>query len=104
MNDRMLIYLAGPYTHPDPVENTHRAVKMADELIALGYSVIVPHVTLLWHLISPQPVAFWLKYDKSIMVRCDAVYRMKGFSSGADGEVALARAIGMPVFYEKEDS
>lgn len=33
---RLLIYLAGPYTEPDSVENTHRKIRIADALLAAG--------------------------------------------------------------------
>ena len=100
MKDRPLIYVAGPYTHPEPVENTHRVIKVADELIELGYSVFVPHLTLLWHIVSPKPADFWYAYDFSILARCDILYRLRGYSKGADAEVAMAEGMGIPVFYE----
>lgn len=103
MIDRLLVYVAGPYSHSDPVENTHRAIKVADELVELGYSVFVPHITLLWHIVSPRPADFWYAYDFSILKRCDILYRLRGYSKGADKEVEMARGLGMPVFYERDD-
>lgn len=94
-----LVYVAGPYTHPDPVENTHLAIKAADELLASGAVVpYVAHLSLLWHLVSPKPYGDWLAYDLDVLVRCDALLRLPGASAGADGEVATARAHGIPVF------
>jgi nucleoside 2-deoxyribosyltransferase len=95
----MLIYIAGPYTNPEPIENTHKAFRMADELVKAGHVPYVPHMSLIWNLVSPKPVDFWYAYDLEILVRCDAVLRMEGASVGADNEVAVARAKGIPVFY-----
>ncbi len=98
-----LIYIAGPYTHPDPVRNTHRAIKIADELIEEGLIPYVPHLTLLWHMVTPRQEQFWYDYDYFILKRCDAVLRISGESTGADSEVALAKQYGIPVFYSMEE-
>lgn len=56
-----LIYIAGPYTCPDPVLNTRKAVAVAESVLALGGAPVVPHLTMLWHLISPKPVEEWYR-------------------------------------------
>lgn len=95
-----LVYLAGPYSKPDPVENMHRAVKLADRLLDVCVPV-VPHLTGLWHLVSPKPYETWLELDVALMLRCDVVFRFPGESSGADGEVALALERGIPVVFDE---
>lgn len=95
-----VIYLAGPYTNPDPVENIHRAIKIADGLLDVCVPVI-PHLTGFWHVVSPKPYEEWLRIDLVLMHRCDAVYRFDGASSGADNEVAEAEEAGLPVFYDE---
>ena len=92
-----LVYVAGPYTKPDPVENTHRIIEIADRLWDLGVVPVVPHLTLFWHFLKPRSYQEWLDYDLHIMARCDAVLRVPGESHGADGEVAEALARGQPV-------
>src|SRR5262245_23979197 len=92
-----LVYVAGPYTRPDPVENTHDIVKIADALLDAGFIPVVPHLTLLWHLISPKPYAHWLAYDQHLLARCDAVLRVPGHSVGATRETELAESLGIPV-------
>ena len=95
-----LVYLAGPYSHDDPVANTHRTIQVADELAAGGRCIpYVPHLTLAWHLVSPKPYGFWIDYDLQVLRRCDAVLRLPGISAGADGEVAEAGRLGMLVAY-----
>ena len=98
-----LVYIAGPYTHPDPVRNTHRACMIADELIYDGFIPYIPHLTLLWHLVSPRNAQFWYDYDFHILKRCDAVLRIPGESTGADKEVELAKEWGIPVYYSRKD-
>lgn len=98
--DLPLVYVAGPYTRPDPVANTHAAIRLADELIEAGkVTPVVPHLTLVWHLVSPRAdVEFWYSLDLALVARCDALLRMPGASMGADREVAFAEKRGIPVF------
>jgi nucleoside 2-deoxyribosyltransferase len=102
--DRPLVYVAGPYTSPDPVENTHNTIRLASELIDEGLvTPVVPHLTLLWHAVTPRPIEFWYEYDVAILNRCDAVYRIDGESRGADMEVDFANAAGLPVFRTRDE-
>lgn len=96
---RPLVYVAAPYTKPDPVENTHKLIRAVDGLIDAGFvTPIAPHLTMLWHVVSPRPLEFWYAYDLATLARCDALYRLPGDSTGADREVEFARSRGMPVF------
>lgn len=98
-----MIYVAGPYTRPDPVENTHRAIRVGIDLYETKLMVpFVPHVSLLTHLVVPRPYGFWLDYDIHFLAHCDAVYRLNGESSGADDEVAWAHDNDLPVYLEHE--
>jgi Domain of unknown function (DUF4406) len=99
---RPLVYVAGPYTNPDPVENTNRTIHAVDALIERGLvTPVSPHLTLLWHLVKPRPLDFWYAYDLATLARCDAVYRLPGPSTGADREVEFAKANNIPVFEDE---
>lgn len=98
-----LAYVAGPYTHPDPVLNVRRACEVADELDAMGYAVIVPHLSMLWHTVSPQPIETWYRRDLDVLAHCHVLVRFEGASTGADAEVAHALACGIPVVYGTDD-
>jgi hypothetical protein len=99
-NERVYVYVAGPYSHPDPVENTHNALVVADLLEATEVvTAYVPHTSLLWHLVFPHDVDFWYDYDIAWLDRCDALLRMPGESTGADDEVTYAHTQEIPVFY-----
>lgn len=93
-----IVFISGPYTHPDPVVNTRIAIDAWNKLVDAGYTPIVPHVSMLLHLVYPKPIEFWYEYDIEIMKRCDAVLRLPGKSTGADGEVKAAKELGMQVY------
>lgn len=96
---KLLVYVAGPYSHPDPVENTHAACTVGTELFDTGVILpIVPHLSMLFHAIAPRQYEDWLELDLEIVRRCDAVFRMEGESPGADREVAYAKKHRIPVF------
>ena len=100
--DRKMVYIAGPYAHPDPVQNTNETIGTAEYLLGTGLiTPVVPHLTLLWHLVSPHKVDFWYDYDLALLARCDALYRRPGLSTGADNEVIFAQEHDIPVFYDE---
>lgn len=103
-HERPLVYIAGPYTRPDPVSNTHRTIMAAEDLHDSGLvTCVVPHTTLLWHAIAPHDdVEHWYEYDLAVLKRCDALLRLPGDSSGADNEVAFAEEHGVPVFHDRD--
>jgi hypothetical protein len=99
---RALVYLAGPYSIPDPELNVKRIIALADELLDDGVVVpLVPHLTHLWDEISPRPVDDWYAYDLELLARCDALLRIPGESIGADREEQFARYIAIPTFCSK---
>lgn len=103
--DRPLVYIAGPYTRPDPVSNTHIAIQVADEMMATGLvTPVVPHLSLTWHMVAPHDdVEWWYEYDLAILARCDALYRLPGESTGADAERRFAYDRGVPTFDRFEE-
>lgn len=103
MENRGLVFISGPYTKPDPIENTHKIIRVADKLVDLGFVPFIPHLSLLWHIVSPHPIDFWYAYDNEILKRCDAMLRIDGESPGADNEETLARDIGIPIYFSIEE-
>jgi len=93
------IYIAAPYEKPDPVTNVRRVVAVAEKLVRLGYVPFIPHLTMLWHFISPHEVEFWYAYDNEWIRRCDGLLRLEGESKGAHEEVILAVSLNIPVFF-----
>lgn len=95
---RPLVYIAGPYTHDDPVLNTRSAVQWGEAIEQEGCDVVIPHLSLLWHAISPAPLDRWYQRDLAVLARCDALVRFPGASTGADAEMTYAKARSIPVF------
>lgn len=103
-NNDVWVYIAGPYTNPDPIIGTRNAVLVADEVESWGMVPIVPHLSMLWHLISPhEDIDFWYHYDMRLLKKCDALLRLPGASTGADAEVERAEFWHKPVFHNKVD-
>ena len=96
------VYVSGPFTS-DPTTNTHKAIKMADQLSALGLFPFIPHLMLLWDAVSPRSYEEWMNYDIAWLERCDAIIRIPGESSGSDREVAHASRLGIPIFFNISD-
>ena len=92
-----LIYVAAPYTQPDPVQNTHAVIRIADAMLDAGFIPLIPHLTLAWHLVSPKPYDTWLAYDRHLLVRCDVLLRVPGYSHGATQECTFADELAIPV-------
>ncbi len=99
----MLVYLATPYTKGDVAINIHNAIKLAEQIVELGYIPYVPIWTHFWHIISPHPWEYWMKIDEEIMLRCDCVLRGDGESNGADIEIERAQQAGMPIYFSIEE-
>lgn len=99
IENKPLIYIAGPYSDGDQVENVRRACRFADELLDTGmFHVVVPHTSMLYHAISPKQHGVWVELGCALARRCDAVLRISGESPGADEEVRVAREHAKPVF------
>lgn len=93
------IYVAGPISKGDQFTNVRNAVIAASKLRAVGYAPFVPHLTCIWHMMSPDDYEAWMEYDFAWIVVCDALVRLDGESPGSDREVVYARSIGKPVFF-----
>lgn len=100
---RPLVYIAGPYTRDDPVLNTRAAVEWGEVVESYDCDVVIPHLSLLWHAISPAPLERWYERDLAVLARCDALVRFPGASTGADAEVEFAREHGIPCFIADPD-
>lgn len=99
----MRAYVAGPYTKGDVVLNVRNAIHAADTLLVLGHWPFVPHLTMLWHTISPHEYEEWLRLDFAWLEVCDCVVRLPGASAGADREVSEAQRLGLPVYFGIEE-
>lgn len=96
---KTMVYVAGPYSLGDCVENTRLAIDAWKTLVAAGYIPLVPHLSLLCQLVYPMSQEFWYEYDLHLLERCDVMLRIPGISIGADIEADHAEKVGIPVFH-----
>ncbi len=104
-----MIYLACPYTHPDPAvrESRYRAVtEMAAMLMASKQRLIyspISHSHGMEEFGLPIEYDFWRRHARWLIERCDAVwvYCIDGWreSVGVAAEIAAAEEFGKPVCY-----
>ncbi len=100
----MIVYVAGPYTHPDPVINTRNAILAGEELMKKGATLIIPDLCDLWHLSSLLEENFWYNYSLKLLFLCDALLRLGGESKGADKEVRIAEEeLFLDIYYSLEE-
>lgn len=98
----MRVYIAGPYTKGDVALNVRDAILAGDAVLKAGHTPFIPHLTHFWHMVCPGPYQQWIDLDLKWLPLCDALIRLPGESSGADGEATLARTLGIPVYTLEE--
>ncbi len=103
MASRLKVYIAGPYSLPDPCENTHKAIAEWNWLWDAGFTPFCPHVLHFLHTMNPRSYHQWLAYDLEWLPTCDVLLRLPGASTGADKEVELADSLNIPVFFSREE-
>ena len=100
---RLRVYVAGPYSNGDPQLNTDRAIDVGDAITDMGADPFIPHLSHYRHIRRPRQYEHWIEEDLRWLAMCHVLYRMAGKSKGADGEVAEAQRLGIPVFYEMSE-
>ena len=93
------VYIASPYTLGDIAVNVKRQIDTANELMDNGFAPLVPLLSHFQHMIHPRPYQDWVNNDLEWVTVCDCVLRLDGKSSGADGEVRLAKKLKIPIYY-----
>ncbi len=96
---KLKVYIAGPYSGGDTMDNIAYAVRVADTLLDNNYIPYIPHLTGFWHFHSYKEYDIWLAYDLEWIDACDVLLRLEGDSPGADKEVEYAVQNKIPVFY-----
>jgi hypothetical protein len=105
-----MIYLASPYTHPDPAvrEDRYRAAfDYVTRCTRIGIKKIFSPIVYTHHLakIGDFPVGFefWRSFDFEMLTICNELWVLKlpGWenSKGIKEEIEYARSIGIPVLY-----
>jgi nucleoside 2-deoxyribosyltransferase len=103
-----MIYLAGPYSHPDPAVREQRyreACRVTAGLLRAGRHVFSPivHGHPLVEYGLPSDWEFWRRLDQEHLRRCDevVVLMLDGWrdSAGVRAELQHAQELGLPVSY-----
>ena len=103
-----MIYLASPYTHPDPLVITRRyeaACRAAAELIRQGKTVFsaISHGHGIARYGLPIDWPFWERHNRRYLESCEevVVLMLDGWqkSVGVQAEIAVARELGKPVTF-----
>lgn len=103
-----MIYLASPYSHPDPAVRQQRfeaACRAAAAMIRQGQTVFSPiaHSHAICAFGVPLDWRFWSRHDRRYLEACDevVVLMLDGWqeSVGVQAEIAIARELGKPVTY-----
>ncbi len=107
-----MIYLASPYSHPDPAVREQRfraACRATAALLRAGEVVFSPivHSHALVEFELPTGWSYWERIDRSYLERCDevVVLMLDGWeeSVGVRAEIGIARAMGKAVRFLSPD-
>lgn len=104
-----MIYLASPWTHPDPTVRHERLVMACRAAVALAkhghvvFSPIAHSVTICEYGGAPDRLEYWLRQDLAIL-RCCArlvILMLDGWreSKGIKEELEQARGLNLQVSY-----
>ena len=105
----VLTYLASPYNDPDPRIKERRYQKicqLAANLIKEGYHIFSPishNCTLIYQDEElKNGWDLWSRYDELLLNQCEQllVAKMEGWtrSQGVSAEIAMAKALKMPIY------
>lgn len=103
--DQERVYIAGPVSLGNWMENLRKALDAGELIAQAGFLPLVPHTSMMWEFAHPgHPYQFWLyRITLPLIKVCDYLVRIPGLSSGADKEVEFAKEIGIGVYYSVEE-
>ena len=103
--DPKVLYISGPFSHPDPVHGIPKNILLASEaaLVAWrdGWATLCPHKNCAgFEHAAGIPYETWIQGDLELLRRSDAICMVGTWteSQGALREYRLARALGMPIY------
>lgn len=102
---RPRVYIAGPISKGDINANVEEGIRVGLQLLDMGWAPFIPHASHHMDetaLCGTQRYEDWLSTDFAYIQTCHALLRLPGESDGADREVAYAKSLGIPVYFEVE--
>jgi len=105
----MRIYIAGPYSSPDPggkLANTNAAIDAGITLLKAGHAPFIPHLS---HFVDRRARARGIRIDYedwmalcfAHLEHCEALLLLAS-SPGADRELKFAEAHGLRIYHSLE--
>jgi hypothetical protein len=105
-----VLYISGPFSHPDPVHGIPKNILLASEAALLawreGWAALCPHKNCAgFDAATGIPYDTWIQGDLELLRRSDAICMVGRWteSRGACLEYRLAREIGLPVYRHVAD-
>lgn len=105
MNEKLKVYVVGPYSAEDEADVEHNvdaAIRMGEHIAEAGLVPFIPHLFHFWGRCYPHEYEFWMDQVMEWMLMCDVLIRLPGVSPGGDREEAVAKRMGMKVYYDLE--
>ena len=98
--DKQLIYISGPISHRDLTERRKAFADTAEMLRGHGFDIVNPMEN---GLPENAPTRQHMRRDIEMLMRCDIIYMMKGWthSKGCKVEFDVATSIGLPVMFQE---
>ena len=100
-----MIYLACPYSHPDPQTKYLRfraCARISASLIRAGHIIFAP-IVMSHPMTLPSDWEFWEKFDKEFLGVCEQLWvlKLQGWkeSIGIKAEIKIMRELGKPIIY-----
>ena len=94
---RLKIYIAGPVTEGDRLNNFMQACIAQRDLMSCGHAPFNPILSIMHPDALAIPYESWIETDLAWVAVADVVLRLPGKSRGADREVEFAKNNNIPV-------
>lgn len=95
---RTRVYVGGPISKGDTIAHVRKAIDEARVLRAAGYAPVIPHLSVLDHLVYVRDYLDWLDEDFTHLMSCQLMVAIPGESSGTDKEKGWASDAGIPAY------
>lgn len=101
----MKVYIAGPLTKGNRIENIRNAFLVASTVMSFGHTPFVPHHYDFMELIAGTCGTYedFMRVDFEWLELCDVIIRIPGESLGADREVIRMLNLGRKVYMGIEE-
>lgn len=99
---KKFVYIASKYTADTEEErlvNVITQIEAGEKISIIGAIPRIPLLSHYWNEVYHHDWEFWISICKEEVLRCDALIRLPGKSSGADIEVDTALSNNIPVFH-----